>query len=120
MAALLPLPCWTGASRSQRLAGHLPLPFPHRGESGRCSDMRDQAAKNWRRVRVTRSRTESTSGAILPPNRGNLVGELPGPDGIRWGLVNRVRAESAAGLYEREEKLACAEERLRMRLCWRK
>jgi hypothetical protein len=78
--------------------------------------MRDQAAKNWRRVRIARSRTESTSTAIVPPNRGNLVEEVPGPDGIRWGLVNRVRAEIAAGVYDSDEKLAYAEERMLARL----
>jgi hypothetical protein len=34
--------------------------------------------------------------------------ETPGPDGIRWGLVNRIRSEIALGIYEDEEKLAAA------------
>lgn len=38
--------------------------------------------------------------------------EVPGPDGIRWGLVNRIRAEIAAGTYDDGEKWAMAEHRL--------
>lgn len=40
------------------------------------------------------------------------VPEAPGPDGIRWGLVNRVRAELAAGTYDTDARWALAEERL--------
>ncbi len=40
------------------------------------------------------------------------AGEEPGPDGIRWGLVNRIRAEIAAGTYDDGEKWAMAEHRL--------
>ena len=78
--------------------------------------MRDMASKNWQRVRVTGARKESAPTAIVPPNRGNLAAETPGADGIRWGLVNRVRAEIAAGVYDTEEKLAQAEERMLARL----
>lgn len=38
--------------------------------------------------------------------------EEPGPDGIRWGLVNRIRAEIAAGTYDEDTKWSEAEERL--------
>lgn len=38
--------------------------------------------------------------------------EEQGPDGIRWGLVNRIRAEIAAGTYDDGEKWAMAEHRL--------
>jgi hypothetical protein len=38
--------------------------------------------------------------------------EQPGPDGIRHGLVARVRAEIAAGVYDTEEKWLAAEEAL--------
>lgn len=44
------------------------------------------------------------------------VDEQPGPDGIRWGLVTRVRAEIAAGLYDDEEKWAMAQELLFQRV----
>ncbi len=77
--------------------------------------MQDSASKNWRKWRVTAGRKESAP-LQFPPNRGNLVSELPGPDGIRWALVNRVRAEIAAGTYDTEEKLARAEERMLARL----
>jgi len=43
--------------------------------------------------------------------RANAL-ERPGPDGIRHGLVARIRAEIAAGLYDTEEKWLAAEEAL--------
>lgn len=58
-------------------------------------------------------------GAALPADRfaeqrlpilPSPPDEQPGPDGIRWGLVNRVRAEIAAGLYDDDEKWAMAQE----------
>jgi hypothetical protein len=42
--------------------------------------------------------------------------ELPGQDGIRHGLVARVRAEIAAGIYDTEEKWLAAEEALLARV----
>jgi hypothetical protein len=42
--------------------------------------------------------------------------ERPGPDGIRHGLVERVRAEIAAGVYDTEEKWLAAEEALLARV----
>jgi hypothetical protein len=42
--------------------------------------------------------------------------EQPGPDGIRWGLVARVRAEIAAGVYDTAEKWVAAEDRLLRRV----
>lgn len=42
--------------------------------------------------------------------------ETPGPDGIRHGLVARVRAEIAAGVYDTEEKWLAAEEALLARV----
>ena len=42
--------------------------------------------------------------------------EQPGPDGIRHGLVARVRAEIAAGVYDTEEKWLAAEEALLARV----
>jgi hypothetical protein len=47
--------------------------------------------------------------AVAPP-------EKPGPDGIRHGLVARVRAEIAAGVYDTEEKWLAAEEALLARV----
>lgn len=43
---------------------------------------------------------------------GRPTAEVPGPDGIRWGLVNRIKAELAAGTYDLDAKWAVAEERL--------
>ena len=42
--------------------------------------------------------------------------EEPGPDGIRHGLVARVRAEIAAGVYDTDEKWLAAEEALLARV----
>jgi hypothetical protein len=42
--------------------------------------------------------------------------EEPGPDGIRHGLVARVKAEIAAGVYDTEEKWLAAEEALLARV----
>lgn len=50
--------------------------------------------------------------AVPPAVRARLAAEAPGPDGIRWGLVERVKAELAAGTYDTEEKWALAEDRL--------
>ena len=74
--------------------------------------MQESASKNWRNWRVTTGRKDSAPQLVLPPARGQLLAEQPGPDGIRWGLVNRIRAEIAAGTYDTEEKLAIAEDRL--------
>jgi hypothetical protein len=52
--------------------------------------------------------------AAGPVNR--LAAERPGPDGIRWGLVSRVRAEIAAGVYDSPDRFAAAEEELFRRL----
>lgn len=38
--------------------------------------------------------------------------EQPGPDGIRHGLVARIRREIEAGTYDTEERWLAAEERL--------
>jgi hypothetical protein len=42
--------------------------------------------------------------------------EVPGPDGIRHGLVARVRREIAAGTYDTEEKWLLAQEKLLARV----
>lgn len=74
--------------------------------------MRDPAPRRWQSWRLAR-----VAGPVeVPPAvRDRLAAppaERPGPDGIRWGLVERVRAEIAAGTYDTEEKWALAEERL--------
>jgi hypothetical protein len=42
--------------------------------------------------------------------------EQPGPDGIRWGLVQRIQAEIAAGYYDDDEKFAMATELMLQRI----
>jgi hypothetical protein len=71
--------------------------------------MRNPAPRRWRLWRA------APSGL---PNRLAAVGEpeQPGPDGIRWGLVARVRAEIAAGVYDTDAKWAAAEDRLLRRV----
>lgn len=78
--------------------------------------MRDTSPRRWRRWRVTLAKTEPLPSRIayLRPAAPVLATtlELPGPDGIRHGLVARVRAEIAAGTYDTEEKWLAAEEAL--------
>ena len=44
--------------------------------------------------------------------RRPLAIEQPGPDGIRHGLVARIRREIEAGTYDTEERWLAAESRL--------
>jgi hypothetical protein len=84
--------------------------------------MRDAAPRDWQRWRVT-----VTARAVAGPERGRFArrplaaapagcAEQPGPDGIRHGLVERVRREIAAGTYDTEEKWLAAEEALLRRV----
>jgi hypothetical protein len=79
-------------------------------------EMRNPASRRWQSWRVApAARPADAPPAPALPNRLIRTGgaaEAPGPDGIRWGLVARVRAEIAAGTYETEEKWAAAEEAL--------
>jgi hypothetical protein len=52
----------------------------------------------------------------LRPVASTAEPEEPGPDGIRHGLVARVKAEIAAGVYDTEEKWLAAEEALLARV----
>jgi hypothetical protein len=54
------------------------------------------------------------AGADPTPPSGTA--EQPGPDGIRHGLVARVRQEIEAGTYDTEAKWLAAEERLLRRI----
>jgi hypothetical protein len=77
--------------------------------------MRDSTPRNWRNMRIAPAGCPGTGPAPLTEilrQRGNLVAELPGPDGIRWALVRRVQAEIAAGTYDTPQMLAKAEERM--------
>jgi hypothetical protein len=65
----------------------------------------------------TPNRRFSWPAADTPPAPVNrIAADRPGPDGIRWALVNRVRAEIAAGVYDTAERFAAAEEELFRRL----
>ena len=90
------------------------------------SSMREPAHTHWQywRVKRTLSPKESADRASdIPPaiadrinNRplvpANPADERPGPDGIRWGLVERIRAEIAAGTYPNDEIWQLAQERM--------
>ena len=52
----------------------------------------------------------------LRPAASAVEPEEPGPDGIRHGLVARVKAQIAAGVYDTEEKWLAAEEALLARV----
>lgn len=84
--------------------------------------MRDAAPCRWQRWRVT-----LTAQPVASPVRDRFArrplaatpaggAEAPGPDGIRHGLVERVRREIAAGTYDTEEKWLAAEEKLLRRV----
>ena len=78
--------------------------------------MRDTSPRRWKRWRVTLATPEPAPNRIaylrsVAPFR-TTPPELPGPDGIRHGLVARVRAEIAAGTYDTEERWLAAEEAL--------
>lgn len=69
-------------------------------------DMRNHTRyrKSHRELPLETNKCSSTN-ALLPVE----AIEVPGPDGIRWGLVRRIRAEIAAGTYDDEQKWAEAE-----------
>jgi len=64
----------------------------------------------WRVKLVSKRIPENGDGFARKPLAA--TGEQPGPDGIRHGLVARIRAEIAAGTYDTEERWRAAEERL--------
>lgn len=82
--------------------------------------MRNPASQRWPNGRLSHlSQTRGCTPSVVT-NRlstpaqspAESVPETPGPDGIRWGLVNRVRAEIAAGAYDTPERWLQAEELL--------
>lgn len=62
----------------------------------------------WRVKLVTTPMPDSGSEFV----RRHAAAEEPGPDGIRRGLVDRIRREIEAGTYDTEERWLAAEERL--------
>ncbi|QEL13264.1 hypothetical protein [Limnoglobus roseus] len=78
----------------------------------------DDRRWNWRRPQPTElGATDLTNRFAEQLPLTSPPDEQPGPDGIRWGLVNRVRAEIAAGIYDDDEKWAMAQELLFQRVC---
>jgi hypothetical protein len=72
--------------------------------------MRNATPGRWRQWRV---KLVPTNAPTDPPfARRPLADEQPGPDGIRHGLVARIRREIEAGTYDTEERWLAAEELL--------
>jgi len=76
--------------------------------------MRDPSPRrwNWWRVAIPIAAPTAVANRIAGLGAAATRPEEPGPDGIRHGLVARVRAEIAAGVYDTEEKWLAAEEAL--------
>lgn len=72
--------------------------------------MRKPVRSNWLGWRVIP--TGAAVASTEPYGRFGSRAERPGPDGIRHGLVARIRAEIAAGTYDTEDKWLLAEDRL--------
>ena len=84
--------------------------------------MRDAARCRWQRWRVALADRPAEPVSARFARRPAIAAagggaELPGPDGIRHGLVARVRREIEAGTYDTEERWLAAEERLLARVC---
>lgn len=73
--------------------------------------MRQPHPRRWQAWRVTLTARPTTAPAVFT-RRAALHAEVPGPDGIRHGLVARVRQLIADGEYDTPERWAAAEERL--------
>jgi hypothetical protein len=83
--------------------------------------MGDSTHRHWHRWRLTTAKPAHASrvnAGRLRKSSAPPAGrdEQPGPDGIRHGLVARIRAEIAAGTYDTEEKWLAAEAELLRRI----
>jgi hypothetical protein len=78
--------------------------------------MRDPSPRRFRWRAVLPAPELANRLVALKRSRAAAQTETPGPDGIRHGLVARVRAEIAAGIYDTEEKWLAAEEALLARV----
>jgi hypothetical protein len=81
--------------------------------------MRTPRANNWRSWRLTRPAAAASAPLRAVARAAPAavpLDEVPGPDGIRWALVARVRLAIAAGTYDTPEAFALAEEKLFRRL----
>ena len=76
--------------------------------------MRQPTPRRWQawRVTLTPAATAPATPEPIARRMASFHAELPGPDGIRHGLVARVRHLIAAGEYDTPERWAAAEERL--------
>jgi hypothetical protein len=79
--------------------------------------MRDLPSRRFRwRVALPTPDPIANRMVGLPPATAVAGLEKPGPDGIRHGLVARVKAQIAAGVYDTEEKWLAAEEAILARV----
>jgi hypothetical protein len=74
--------------------------------------MRDPSPRRWNWRRVALPTPAPIASRMAGLATAEATDEAPGPDGIRHGLVARVRAQIAAGIYDTEEKWLAAEEAL--------
>lgn len=85
--------------------------------------MRDASSRHWYRWRVTiaasapvtpvdRFGRKPLASTSPPPAEGDARDEAPAADGIRHGLVARIRQQIADGVYDTDEKWLAAEEEL--------
>lgn len=84
--------------------------------------MRDAARCRWQRWRVALVDRPAEPVSARFARRPVIAAaggcaEMPGPDGIRHGLVARIRREIEAGTYDTEERWLAAEELLIARVC---
>ena len=82
--------------------------------------MRNETPGRWKQWRVKLVPVPAANAAAdfvrRPLASVKPDAELPGPDGIRHGLVARIRREIAAGTYDTEERWLAAEEKLFSRI----
>ena len=98
--------------------------FPHRWRTRRMTFSADRAELSWKPC----TRTSGTSSESLTHIRAvhhsaadsdplaELRAERPGQDGIRHGLVARVKELIAEGAYDTPERWEAAEEQLLRRI----
>ncbi len=76
----------------------------------------DSSAWKWRHRQRVLAALASARRRSLPPPLSVQHPEVAGPDGIRHGLVARVRAAIAAGYYDDPELWEVVEERFIRRI----
>ncbi len=76
----------------------------------------DSSAWQWRHRQRVLAALASARQRSVPPPLSAQHAEVPGPDGIRHGLVARVRAAIAAGYYDDHDLWEAVEERFIRRI----